>query len=187
MPKRLPLSEAEPLGVPANPYGASKVAAEAFIAVYHQLHGFDVAILRYFNPYGPDELCEPETHAVPNIVRAALERRPIPLFWGGEQIRDFIYVADLARAHLAVLALEGLNYFNIGSETGTKIKDIVQIVTDIVGYPLPIDDLGERPGDLPASYATSAGLRRATGWRAEVALDEGLRRTIEYFRGRLER
>jgi UDP-glucose 4-epimerase len=184
-PQRLPLREDDPIGVQSSPYGASKVAAESFIAAFSQLHGWDATILRYFNPYGPNELCEPETHAVPSIVRAALEHKPIPLYWKGEQVRDFIYVEDLARAHVAVLDQKGLGYFNVGSEKGVKVKDVLQAVTDIVGYPLLIDDRGERPGDVPATYATSEKLRRATGWRADVDLEEGLRRTIAFFQSRL--
>jgi UDP-glucose 4-epimerase len=182
LPKRLPLSEDEPLGLAANPYGASKVACEAFLAAYHQLHGLDVAILRYFNPYGPNELCEPETHLVPNVIRAGLAGRPVPVYWKGEQVRDYIYVEDLARAHLDVLRLSGLNYFNVGTETGTRVREVIQIVTDILGHALRIDDLGERAGDVPALYATSARLRAATGWRAQVGLEEGLRRTVDYYR-----
>ena len=182
VPKRLPLREDDPLGVQSSPYGASKIATEAFVAVYHQLHGFDATILRYFNPFGPNELCEPETHAVPNIVRAAIADAPIPLYWKGEQVRDFIYVEDLARAHVAVLPLSGLSYFNVGTEKGVQVKKILQIVTDILGRPLRIDDRGERPGDVHAYYASSEKLRAATGWRAQVGLEEGLRRTVEYYR-----
>ena len=134
------------------------------------------SILRYFNPYGPNEMHEPETHAIPNFVRAAIEKRAIPLYWKGEVVRDFIYVDDLARAHTAVLPLRGLQYFNIGSETGTKMIDVVREIFDVVGYETPIDDLGERPGDVPATYAWSkklpkppAGARRSDcvkGWSA---------------------
>jgi UDP-glucose 4-epimerase len=184
VPKSLPLREDDPLGIQSNPYGATKISAEAFVAVYHQLHGFDATILRYFNPYGPNELCQPETHLIPNVIRAALAHRPVPLYWKGEQVRDFIYVEDLAAAHAEVLGLRGLNYFNVGSETGTKVRDIVQAVTDIVGYTVPIEDLGERPGDVAANYATSERLRKATGWKQQVGLEEGLRRAVEYYRGR---
>jgi UDP-glucose 4-epimerase len=184
VPQRLPLREDDPIRVQSNPYGASKIAAEAFVAVYHQLYSFDVTILRYFNPYGPNELCQPETHAIPNIIQAALADRPIPLYWKGEQVRDFIYVEDLARAHVAVLGQTGLSYFNVGSETGIKVKDVIQIVTDILGHPLRLDDLGERHGDVPATYATSERLRKATGWKAQVDLEEGLRRTVEYYAAR---
>jgi UDP-glucose 4-epimerase len=114
-PKRLPLREDDPIATQTNPYGATKVAAEGFIAVYSHLYGFDATVLRYFNPYGPNELCEPETHAIPNIIRSALEDREIPLYWRGEQVRDFVYVEDLARAHAGVLGLKGMIYFNVGS------------------------------------------------------------------------
>ena len=186
VPKHLPLREDDPLGVQSNPYGATKISAEAFIAAYNQLHGFDATILRYFNPFGPNELCEPETHLVPNVIQAVLRRKPVPLFWKGEQVRDFIYVEDLASAHADVLEQYGLNYFNVGSETGTRVRDLVQAVTDIVGYTVPIEDRGERPGDVAASYATSERLRKATGWQPRVGLQEGLRRTVEYYRRRLE-
>jgi len=185
-PKSLPIRETDPLGVQSNPYGASKVSTEAFVATYNQLYGMDAVILRYFNPYGPNELHEPETHAIPNFVRAVLERRGIPLYWKGEQVRDFIYVDDLARAHTAVLGLSGLDYYNVGSETGTKIIDVLRTIFDIAGYEVPIDDLGERPGDVHATYAWSQKLAAATGWRAQVGLREGLERTVEWFRSRLE-
>jgi len=182
-PKRLPISEDDPLGTQSNPYGASKVSAEAFVATYNSLYGMDAIILRYFNPYGPNELHEPETHAIPNFVKAVLAKKAIPLYWNGEQIRDFIYVDDLARAHAAVLGLSGLQYFNVGSETGSKIIDVIREITDIAGYDASIEDLGERAGDVPALYASSAKLAAATGWRAQVGLREGLERTVAWFRG----
>jgi UDP-glucose 4-epimerase len=183
-PQSLPIRESDPLGVQSNPYGASKVATEAFVATYNQLYGTDAIVLRYFNPYGPNELHEPETHAVPNFVRAVVERRLVPLYWKGEVVRDFIYVDDLARAHTAVLELHGLQYFNIGSETGTKIIDVVRQIFEIAGYETPIEDLGERAGDVPATYAWSQKIAAATGWRAQVGLREGLARTVEWFRAR---
>ena len=187
VPKRLPLREDDPVGVQSNPYGATKVSAEAFVAVYNQLYGFDATILRYFNPFGPNELCDPETHLIPNVITAGLLRKPIPIYWSGETVRDFIYVEDLARAHAEVLSLSGLNYFNVGSEHGIKVKDVVQAVTDILGYTVPIQDLGERPGDVMANYASSQRLREATSWRPAVSLEDGLRRTVEHYRQRLAR
>ena len=184
-PARLPIREDDPLGLQSNPYGASKVATEAFMATYHALWGFDAMILRYFNPYGPNELHEPETHAIPNFIQAALQGRPIPLYWKGEQVRDYVYVEDLARAHIAPLKVRGFEVFNVGSEVGTKVIDIVHTVSRILGYEVPIDDLGERPGDVPASYASAEKLREQLGWRAEVGLEEGLRRTIAHYRERL--
>ena len=173
-----------PLGTQSNPYGASKVAVEAFMATFHELYDMDAMVLRYFNPYGPGEMHEPETHAVPNFIRAALEGRKIPLYWKGEKVRDFIYIDDLARAHTAVLAGKGLEYFNVGSETGTKIIDLVNEILDITGPQVEIEDLGERTGDVHASYASSEKLLRETSWRPQVSLREGLERTVEWERRR---
>lgn len=183
-PKSLPIRETDPLGAQSNPYGASKVSVEAFVATYNQLYGMDSIVLRYFNPYGPNELHEPETHAIPNFVQAALVGRAIPLYWRGEQVRDFIYVDDLARAHTAALDLRGLDYYNVGSETGTKMIDIVHEIAGIIGRDVEIEDRGERAGDVEATYASSEKLAAATGWRAQVPLREGLERTVEWFRQR---
>ncbi|MEX2227766.1 MAG: NAD-dependent epimerase/dehydratase family protein [Dehalococcoidia bacterium] len=183
-PQHLPIGETDPLGAASNPYGASKVATEAFAESFHATYGMDAIILRYFNPYGPNEMHEPETHAIPNFITALLADEPIPLYWKGEQVRDFIYVDDLARAHTAVLGLSGLDYFNVGSDTGSKMIDVIEQISDIVGREPQLNDLGERPGDVPANYASSQKLRAATGWRAQVGLREGLARTVEWFRAR---
>lgn len=178
---KLPIKEDAPLR-PDNPYGATKASIEAFLQAFHACFGFDVTILRYFNPYGPGKLYPPVTHAIPNFVMAALAKKPIPLYWKGEQIRDFIYVEDLAQAHIDVLPLTGLNIFNLGMEKGIKIKDVVKTIFEIVGYNVPIADLGQRAGDVQANFASSEKLRKAVGWRALVDLKSGLKSTIEYYK-----
>ena len=138
-PQSLPIKEDAPVN-PDNPYGASKASIEAFLQSYHAVFGFDAVILRYFNPYGPGEVHNPETHAIPNFIKATLTKKPIPLYWDGEQIRDFIYIEDLARAHVDVLGLAGFEIFNIGCEKGIKVKDIVDEIFKIAGYKVPIDN-----------------------------------------------
>lgn len=181
-PHKLPITEDDPLGEQENPYGATKVCMEQFCALYHRLFGFDVVILRYFNPYGPGELHQPETHAIPNFIKAALNRQPLPVFWQGEQVRDFIYIEDLARAHVAPLECGGLHYYNIGTETGAKVKDVISMIADILGYQLEIADKGKRLGDVPELVASSVKIKKDLGWEAKVDLQEGLKRTIEYYR-----
>lgn len=180
--ENLPLTEDSPLGIQANQYGASKVAMESFIGVYHQLYNFDTIILRYFNPFGPNEKHDPETHAIPNFIKATLKKEEIPLYWKGQQIRDFIYVEDLAAAHSAVIDLKGMQIFNVGTETGTKVITVAKTIFDIVGYSVPINDLGERSGDAVATYASSKKLTATTGWKAKHSLHQGLVKTIEYFK-----
>ncbi|EKD57873.1 MAG: hypothetical protein ACD_57C00116G0001 [uncultured bacterium] len=180
-PDTLPIKEDAPVR-PDNPYGASKAAIEAFLQAYNANFNFDVTILRYFNPYGPGEMHEPETHAIPNFIKAALSKKPIPLYWNGAQIRDFIYIEDLVRAHVEVINQTGLNIFNIGTEKGVVVKEVLDEIFSIIGYKVPIDDLGKRPGDVQANYASSEKLKKAVGWQAKVDLKEGLKKTIGFYR-----
>ena len=181
-PKNLPLKEDDPIGLQTSQYGASKVAMEVFIGAYHSLYNFDTIILRYFNPYGPNELHEPETHAIPNFIKAVLKGEPLPLYWEGEQIRDFIYVEDLAEAHVDVLNIPGFEVFNVGTGVGAKVKDVVNTIFKIVGYEVPIKDLGKRPGDTTATYASSEKLKREVGWTPKNDLEAGLKKTIQFFK-----
>lgn len=180
-PQKLPLTENHPLSA-TNPYAASKIAVEAMLDSYHHLENFDVTILRYFNPYGPGEKHQPETHAIPNFISSALKGEPLPVFWAGEQTRDFIYVEDLAEAHIKALDLSGINIFNVGSDHGIKVKEVIELLGKIIGKELEVKDLGERPGDVEANYASSEKLKQATGWQAKNSLEEGLRKTVEWFK-----
>lgn len=177
----LPIKEDAPLR-PDNPYGATKAAVEAFLQSYNINFNFDAIILRYFNPYGPGEMHEPETHAIPNFVQAALSKNHIPLYWNGEQIRDFIYIDDLVQAHIDVLKLSGYQVFNVGTDRGVKVRDAVEEIFKIIGYRVEIDDLGKREGDVQANYASSEKLKKTVGWEAKVSLSEGLRRTIDFYK-----
>ena len=182
IPKKLPILEEDPLGEQENPYGITKVTMEGFCRLYHKLFGFDVIILRYFNPYGPGELHQPETHAIPNFIKAVLEKKPLPLFWKGEQIRDFIYIDDLAEAHVLPLNLKGLHIYNVGTETGVKVIDVVKTIFDLVGYEVEIDHKGERKGDVAELVASSQKIKKELDWEAKVSLKEGLQKTIEFFK-----
>lgn len=181
-PTKLPITEEDLLGEQENPYGLTKVSMEQFCLLYHQLYNFDVVILRYFNPYGPGELHIPETHAIPNFIKAVLEKKPIPLYWNGEQVRDFIYIDDLALAHILPLELNGLHILNVGTQTGSQVINIVKKIFEIAGYEVPINDLGDRRGDVPSLVASAEKIKRELGWSAKVDLDEGLKKTIQFFR-----
>lgn len=180
-PSQLPITEEAPIQ-PDNPYGASKASVESFLQSYNANFGFDVVILRYFNPYGPGENHDPETHAIPNFIKSTLAKKPIPLYWKGEQVRDFIYIEDLARAHTDVLNSKGFKIYNVGSETGVKIKDVLEKIFKIAGYTVPIDDLGKRAGDVEKNFASSKKIEKEVGWKAKTNLEQGLKNTIDYFK-----
>ncbi|OGY22876.1 MAG: UDP-glucose 4-epimerase GalE [Candidatus Woykebacteria bacterium RBG_13_40_15] len=181
-PDKLPITEESVIKKAANPYGQTKIEMEKLIEKEHENSGLNAVILRYFNPYGPNELHSPETHAIPNFILSTLNRKPIPLYWNGEQIRDFIYVEDLASAHTAVLSLGGLNIFNVGTGFGTKVIDVVKKIFEIVGYSVPIKNLGERVGDAPSLYTAAEKIKNAISWQSKTTLDQGLEKTIKFFK-----
>jgi nucleoside-diphosphate-sugar epimerase len=151
---------------------------------YHAAYGFNVTMFRYFNPYGPDEQHEPETHAIPNFIRAALDGTPVPLYWKGEPIRDFFFVDDIARAHVMGLDRDGYNVYNLGSGNGVKVGDVVETIFEITGSRSEIADLGERPGDPMQLFADTTRANEELGWKPEVSIEEGLRQTVEAFKTR---
>lgn len=185
IPEKLPITEDDPIGVQENPYGITKIAMEQFCMLYHKLDNFDVVILRYFNPYGPGELHNPETHAIPNFIKAVINKKPVPLFWKGEQVRDFIYIDDLASAHILPLIHSGLHIYNVGTETGVKVKDVVRKIFELLGYEVPIEDKGERKGDVDKLVASAQKIKKELGWEVKVSLEEGLKKTIEFYRSHL--
>lgn len=182
-PVKVPIHE-DDLKLPINPYGATKYAIEQLLHAYHAAYGLNVTMFRYFNPYGPTEAHDPETHAIPNFVNATLAGKPIPLYWNGDQTRDFFYVDDIARAHVMGLEKDGFNIYNLGSGSGVKVRDVVEKIFEISGQTSPIEDLGERAGDPPQLMADTSRVKAELGWEPQVSLDEGLKRTIEAFKNR---
>lgn len=183
-PVRVPIKEDDPK-LAINPYGATKLAFEALVHSHHAAYGLNATMFRYFNPYGPTEDHDPETHAVPNFIRATLTGEPIPLYWNGQQTRDFFFVDDIARAHVMGLEHDGFHVYNLGSGHATKVMDVVELIFKLAGKRTAIKDLGERAGDPPELLADISKARRELGWQPEVPLEDGLRLTIEAFRRRL--
>jgi UDP-glucose 4-epimerase len=180
-PTRVPIAEDDPK-LPINPYGGSKLAFEALLHAYHAAYGLHVTAFRYFNPYGPTEAHDPETHAVPNFIKATLAGQPVPLYWNGDQTRDFFYVDDIARAHVMGLGKDGFNIYNLGSGSAIKVRDVVELIFKLTGRTSDIQDLGERAGDPPELLADTSRAREELGWEPEVSLEEGLQLTINAFK-----
>jgi UDP-glucose-4-epimerase GalE len=180
-PKDRPLEEDDPKE-PQNPYGATKLSFENFLAAYFYSYKLESVSLRYFNAYGPFEHHKPETHAIPNFICATLKRKPVPLYWQGEQVRDYIFIDDLVEAHIKALNLSGLNYINLGTGKGTKTIDLLKMTFDLTGLKAPIADLGKREGDVPILVASYKKAKEVLGWEPKTPLVSGLKKTIEYFK-----
>jgi len=179
-PDRLPITEALPLKDAASPYGQSKLTMEQLLDWLQRTGKTRSVRLRYFNAAGATQAHgedhDPETHLIPLAVDTALGRRPPLRVFGddyptrdGTCIRDYIHIADLAEAHR--LAMDRLlagdevpAAINLGSETGSSVLEVIRMVEEVVGAPVPYDTAPRRPGDAPVLVASSDLAREALGW-----------------------
>ena len=181
VPEIVPIPE-DHRTAPVNPYGATKLAMEWMLADFGVAHGLRSVCLRYFNAAGADpdgalsERHDPETHALPLAIQAALGRRDCFQIFGtdydtpdGTAIRDYIHVEDLATAH--VRALEWLRQggagavLNLGTGRGTSVKALVEAVTRVTGRAVPVRYAPRRAGDPPVLIAAPERARALLGWR----------------------
>jgi UDP-glucose 4-epimerase len=182
-PAELPASETCPPR-PLDPYGASKLAGEAYLYTYRHNFGLDYCALRYANVYGPRQDPEGEAGVVAIFAGAMLRGRPAIINGDGRQQRDFIYVGDIARANL--LALEhGSGVYNLGSGVATDINTIYDELAAATGYAAPAQHGPAKLGEVRNIYLDAGRARRELGWEPAVSLREGLQRTVAFFRERL--
>lgn len=179
-PTKTPISEDMPTN-PLHPYAASKLAFEHALQAYYYSFGIESVSLRYYNAYGPRDEQKPATRAIPMWIDAVLRNKPVPWYWKGRQIRDYVYVKDIAQAHLDVLELKGVHCFNIGYGKPVVMKDVLATLEKIVGHKLKTKDMGQRKGDPMKSYADITKIKNAVGWTPKVSLEEGLAKTFAYY------
>ncbi|MCR4414519.1 MAG: GDP-mannose 4,6-dehydratase [Thermoguttaceae bacterium] len=163
---------------PLSPYAASKKAAETLAYTYHYLHGLDVTVVRYFTVYGPAG--RPDM-SVFRFVRRIAEGEPIVVFGDGSQERDFTYVDDIARGTVAALAPLGYEVINLGGDRPVKLSAVIAHISALVGRPVTIDRRPAHPADVPATWADVSKARRLLGWSPQVPIEEGLRRSVEWY------
>jgi len=179
-PQRIPVHE-DDAKRPLQVYGASKLAFECLLQGYYHAFGINSVSLRYFNAYGPGDLQEPVTRAVPRWIRSALIEQPIVLYWEGKQYRDYVFVEDVARAHIRVLGMEGLHVYNVGSGDGVLMCDVVQVLQGLFRNPLHVVDGGQRSGDPMRLVADVSRISQELGWQPVTTLEDGLAETIAFY------
>ncbi len=178
--KTLPIREDHPQD-PDSPYGVSKLAAEKMCLVYNKLHGMSNVCLRYFNVYGPRQRYDAYGNAIPIFAERILRGMDVVIFGDGEQTRDFVNVADVARANLLAGTTPGVSgVFNLGSATQVTVNELVRTMADISGTSPRIVHEGPRPGDVRDSLADVAAAHAAFGFSPSVALGDGLRRYMAW-------
>lgn len=180
-PEQTPIEEDSELR-PVNPYGESKRAFEGALRWYGEAYGMRAAALRYFNVAGASENFgedhNPETHLIPNVLRAIEGGPPLTVHGtdyptpDGTCIRDYIDVRDLAAAHLAALeftatAAAGLAALNLGSGTGFSVREVLHAAEAVTGQRVPHEYGPRRAGDPPVLVASNARAQQVLGWHTE--------------------
>ncbi len=194
-PDEVPISEAAPHR-PTNPYGASKLAVDGMIGGFCVAHGIGAISLRYFNVAGASggrgEDHHPETHLIPNVLRAATGDSPHVEIFGtdyptpdGTAIRDYIHVEDLSAAHL--LALEHARggehtIYNLGNGSGFSVREVIEAAGEVTGADIPTREAPRRPGDPPRLVAASERIRSELGWTPRKTLTEMVADAWEFAR-----
>jgi UDP-glucose 4-epimerase len=180
-PQGLLIDEQHPTQ-PINPYGASKLMVERMLADAQRAYGLRSVALRYFNAAGADpsgaigESHHPETHLLPNVLRAALGQGSGLKVFGddyatvdGTCVRDYVHVNDLAAAHLQALgymdAHEGAHVFNLGNGQGFTVLQVIEAARRVTGADIPFERAPRRAGDPAVLVASSARAREVLGWQ----------------------
>ncbi|MBI5502674.1 MAG: NAD-dependent epimerase/dehydratase family protein [Deltaproteobacteria bacterium] len=181
-----PLDETR-LPHPLSPYGASKLAGEAYCQAYAASFGLMTAVLRFSNVYGPR--CGRKGSVVARFVRRALAGQPLEINGDGTQSRDFIYVDDVARAIVAAARPDRAGeVFQIGSARETTVaalaRTLATVLSEHAGVAVSVHHGPPLRGEVRRSVADTAKARRILGWRPEIELQDGLRRTVDWFAGR---
>ncbi|MFW8587290.1 UDP-glucose 4-epimerase GalE [Rhizobium beringeri] len=191
LPQSVPLDETH-RQVPINPYGRTKYIVEQALADYDQYRSLRSVVLRYFNAAGADfegrigEWHQPETHAIPLAIDAALGRRQGFKVFGsdyetrdGTCVRDYIHVLDLADAHVRAVEylLKGGDpvALNLGTGTGTTVKELLGAIEEVSNRPFPVEYIGRREGDSHTLVANNDKARDVLGWVPQYDLSEIIR------------
>jgi UDP-glucose 4-epimerase len=182
-----PVNEKHPFNC-LSIYGIHKLAGEKYHRFYYDAYGIPAVSLRIANPYGPRQQMKHEKYGIVNwFIRLALEGKPLSVYGDGAQVRDYIYVDDLAEAFLTVAADDRTSgeTYNLGSGVGSRFREMAEIIAEeipgtvVQSVPWPPDRVFVETGD----YVTDlTKLSSTTGWKPQVFLREGIARTIAFYR-----
>lgn len=178
----LPLQEDLPL-MPLSFYGLTKVMVEHYLKLYHELYGLGYVVLRFANVYGERQGDKGEGGVISIFAKRVARGDGLTIFGDGGQTRDFIYAGDIANGICKALTTENVNTaYNLSTQTETSLNDLVQIFSRIVGTEIHPKYGPSREGDIYRSMLANEKAVSDLGWYPEISLEEGLKRTVAYFK-----
>lgn len=179
---RIPFREDDPALRPISPYAATKIAAEKLCCAYAHLYAMATPCLRLFTVYGPRQ--RPDL-AIRKFIDAIQAGRPVTLYGDGTTSRDYTYVDDTVSGIIAALGFEGgYDVFNLGAGRPVRLDHLVEAIENALGRKALIERRPLPAGDVPITFADIGKARAVLGYQPSVALDEGIRRTVDWLRTR---
>jgi UDP-glucose 4-epimerase len=169
---------------PLSPYGVAKLASERYLFFYSVTYGISYAALRYANVYGPRQNPHGEAGVVAIFTEKLLRGEQPVINGDGTQTRDYVYVADLVRANLAALQADFTDAINLGTGIETDVNTLFRHLRTLCGSTAPEQHGPAKPGEQHRSVIDNRLAQRLLGWRPQVSLEDGLRETVTFFRGR---
>ncbi len=180
--RELPVTEDLPPD-PISPYGVAKLAAERYCVSFSRVYeSFESVVVRYFNVFGPRQSPSSQYAAViPLFVTAIDAGEPVTIYGDGEQRRDFTYVANVVDGTIKAAEAAGASgrIFNVAASAPVTVNTVAAAIGKVLGKPVEKTFEPPRIGDIRDSWADVSAAREVLGWEPTVALEEGLRRTIE--------
>ncbi|MFH1453782.1 MAG: NAD-dependent epimerase/dehydratase family protein [Armatimonadota bacterium] len=180
-PQYLPCDEKHPVR-PLAPYGISKHCLEHYIEYFHDMYKLDYTILRYANVYGPRQDPHGEAGVVAIFTGKLLEEKSPFIFGDGEQTRDYVYVGDVVNANTEALAKAGGEIINIGTGEETSVTRLFYKIADALNSDIKPVYKDARAGEVYKIALDNNYAGKVLGWKVSVSLEEGLRKTADYFK-----
>ena len=182
--QHLPLRE-DTAPSPRSPYAVAKYVGELYGGLYQDSHDLPCVVLRYFNVFGPrQDPNSPYSGVIARFVRQLVRGEGLTVFGDGEQSRDFVAVQNVVEANLlACRAADAPGHtINIGSGSAMTINELLGLLGELIGTTPKVTYASPRPGDIPHSVADITQAQRLLGYRVRVSTEEGLRRTLQWYR-----
>jgi len=176
---------------PESPYGIAKFATELYLAYYARVHGLDYVALRFANVYGPRQDPHGEAGVVAIFCGRILNGTPLTVFGDGGQTRDYVYVGDVARAHVLAAGLAPIapgkvddRAFNLGTQQETSVVELARVLMAAAKKEMRLEHAAPRPGEQRRSVVSIQKAKAGLGWTPQVSLADGLARTYDWFASR---
>jgi UDP-glucose 4-epimerase len=169
---------------PVSPYGVSKRASELYLGCYRAMYGLEYVAMRYANVYGPRQDPHGEAGVVAIFTLKLLSGESPTINGDGKQTRDYVYVGDLVRANLALAGHSYCGPMNFGTGVETDVNEIFHHVRRACGSEAPEKHGPAKPGEQRRSVISPKLAEKILGWRPEVPLDQGIAKTVAFFRDR---